>query len=366
MASGEARSVGRFAFLASDARDVGSRIAASVAGALFRAPLPVAPRAAAAKPVDRESFAVTMQGWHALLVRDDPFGAKELFLRAIDRDVNNARAWAGLSSVWSALTVTWGEQWDVGAARAEAAANRAIALDSTDGTPWANLANIRAMKSRRVADAEPWFEKAVSLDPGNPEVFMIRAALYRHAWEWSKARDALRIARQLDPLSPFLVERAAILGLCTDRPQESLDLYRAEIALDPNIPTAHRGAARALARLGRWNDALAELRLSTRESTPSDSTGDARTAYWALARQIGRADLKRLEDRARAGWVSPLQIAVNEVAAGNVDRGMSILERETHSGDPGLYRLSCLGQMDAVRETPRFRALLAALPAWER
>jgi hypothetical protein len=45
---------------------------------------------------------------------------------------------------------------------------------------------------------------------------------------------------------------------------------------------------------------------------------------------------------------------------------MSILERETHSGDPGLYRLSCLGQMDAVRETPRFRALLAALPAWER
>jgi hypothetical protein len=113
---------------------------------------------------------------------------------------------------------------------------------------------------------------------------------------------------------------------------------------------------------------VAELRLAYPSRQSNDAPDSASVAgeadYWALAERAGRAELTRLETRARKGWVAPVQLAVTHVAAGDLDDGLSRLEKEINSGDPGLYRLRCQPQVDRVRGTPRFNAILAALPKW--
>jgi DNA-binding SARP family transcriptional activator/TolB-like protein len=359
---------GRYEFVVPEARDVGSRLAANIAGKLFRAPFPYAPHAKMNGSESSESFRLAMRGWHQLLNQGDAVAAETLFLAATSLDASNARAWAGLSSVYSSAAVTWREEWAVAADNAEAAGQRALALDSLEGTAWANLGGLRGLKSHRVSSAESLFARAIALDPRNPELFLIEASLYRHAWQWDKTRDALRIAHELEPLSAAAVERQTVLELCADRPKEALVLARAAVALDPTLASAHRGAARAFARLGQWNDAVAELRLAYPSRQSNDAPDSASVAgeadYWALAERAGRAELTRLETRARKGWVAPVQLAVTHVAAGDLDDGLSRLEKEINSGDPGLYRLRCQPQVDRVRGTPRFNAILAALPKW--
>src|SRR5205814_1232905 len=145
-----------------------------------RVALPQVPQPSA-HPIDPESYRLMLDGWHQLLTVGNIVAAKQLFLDATERDQLNARAWAGVSSAWSAQAIQDVIPFDEGFARAEAAATRAIALDSLQGTAWANLAIMRALKYRSVADGIAMMKKAVEADPSNPEVFLVKSSMYRHA-----------------------------------------------------------------------------------------------------------------------------------------------------------------------------------------
>jgi len=356
----------RYAFFVADARDVSSRLAAAVAGKLFRAALPQAPHADPRRLVNSESFRLAIDGWYRKLNTNDA-AAESLFRAAIDLDRTNARAWAGLSSVYSVAALTSNEEWNSAAKQAEEAGWRAMELDSLEGTPLANIAILRALKSRRLSDAESLFARAIALDPANPELYVIKATVYRHAWQWDKARDALRFARELDPFAPGLIDRAATLELCAGRPREALVLNRAALALDAASSDRHRQAARIFARLGQWDDALAELRLAD-PTQPAElsSDGSAEAAYWKSIERVGRTELARREKQAREGWLPPVMLGISRIYAGDLDGGMSLLENGVGSGTPSLYRLPCLPQVDRVRGTPRFKAILAAIPKWQQ
>jgi len=359
------RPLDRYTFLVADARDVSSRLAAAVAGKLFRAALPQAPHADPRHLVNSESFRLAIAGWYRKLNTSDA-AAESLFRAAIDLDRTNARAWAGLSSVYSVAALTSNEEWNSAAKQAEEAGWRAMELDSLEGTPLANIAILRALKTHRLSDADSLLARAIALDPANPELYVIKATVYRHAWQWDKSRDALRFARELDPLAPGLVDRAAVLELCAGRPREALVLNRAALALDATSADRHRQAARIFARLEQWDDALAELRLADPNQPPERSgDGSAQTAYWNYTERIGRAELARRERRVREGWVPPVMLGISRIYAGDLDIGMSLLENGVGSGIPSLYRLPCLPQVDRVRGTPRFKAILAAIPKWQ-
>lgn len=345
---GTARSAGTFRFTAGEVGDLQSRLAAAVAGAVFRRPIPMEPRAPV-RPVDPESYRLTLQGWHQLLTVGDGVTAARLFTEATRLDPTNARAWAGVSSAWASMAVSWRLPFDEGYELAEVAARRAVALDSLQGTAWANMAILHGLRNRSLTEAENLLARAVAAEPGNPEIFLVRSALYRHAWQWDAARDAIRIARQLDPLNARYVQREAVVALCAGRPAEAEALYRTALQLDPSGREFGEGLARALARQGRWDEALAEL------GAP-DRRGEA--AYWALQAELARRPLEALVEESRRQWVSRARLATFYIAAGDVERGLDLLEAEARVGDVGLLRMPCHPNVDRVRSHPRFIALL--------
>jgi len=369
VATGRATDIGRHAFVVDSTQDAASRVVAAIAGTLFRSAMPELPRGRLGL-VDPESYRLTLAGWHAQLSIGGVKTAKALFVEATKRDANNSRAWAGLSSAWASLAMTNEVPFAEGAQWAEAAAQRSLALDSLEGSAWLNLAVVRGIRAHSLRVADQLLDKAIAVDPGNAEIYQIKSALYRVAGRLSEARDFARMAHQMDLIRSQLYDREAILGLCGNDPAESLRLYRLQIDLDAQEVPPHRGAARALARLGHWDEAITELRIAQSlaargSSIAVDSTATGERGYWSLIHADGKRRLATELKRGGTGWVSATRMAGLRVAAGEFDAGLDALERDVRAGEFAPNKAVCMPDFDEVRASPRFRQIIAKLPAWE-
>jgi len=377
IASGKRSDVGRYAFLVDQLRDVSSRVSAAIAGVMFHKPLPEMPRGRSDR-VDPESVRLTMYAWDTWFGIGGGGGgeprpqrkekAKQAFLEAIARDPTNARAWAGLSSIWSSSGTALQVPFEEADEQARAAANKALFLDSLEGSAWLTLAMSKALRTRSVHAAEPYFARANAVDPGNAEIPGVKGAMYRLAWAWDEAVDADRIASRLEPMNFAHISHEADVEMCRNHPREALELYR---TLERLLKSAgpHVGAARALARLEKWDEALAELEIALPAKTAADSAlrdtlAKGEKGYW----QLSRADAKRRLDASLARvqkheWVSPVLMAGDRAASGDVDGGLDELAKLAARGEFNLYNVPC--GWDEARSSPRFWQILESLPKWD-
>jgi DNA-binding SARP family transcriptional activator/TolB-like protein len=349
-------------FALSDVRRVESDLTAAVWGALFRVAMPTVPRPPD-HPIDPESYRLTLQGWHDFLTLRQVETAKERFLKATELDRTNARAFAGLSSAIAAQTVTEQIPFDIGYDHASAAAARAIALDSLQGTAWANLGGLQALRTGNLAAGVAMIQTAKRVEPSNPEVFLISAALYRHAHLWDKALDDMRVARELDPLTPLYVTTMAGYELCADRPEAAISELESELQVVPSNVPMLKTLVVALARVGRYDDAIAAWRKQAAEERDTmvavllDSARGAK-GYWSVRHAEGRRRLLGLEQERRHGPTSPIWIMQARFAAGDADGGFALLDSLARLKTSALYKLPCFPDLEEVRATPRYAAAI--------
>ncbi|MEO8139993.1 MAG: BTAD domain-containing putative transcriptional regulator [Gemmatimonadota bacterium] len=364
--TGHVRDVTRQRFTVTSLVSGESLIVAAIAGALFRAPIPAMPRAPAA-PIDAESYRLTLAGWHALN-HGDRIAAQRDFQDATARDPTNARAWAGLTSCLTVAALYSGARpTEEAYLLAEAAANRALALDSLQGTAWANLGMLRALNERKLDVGVALIQRGIHAEPANAELYLILSMLYRESWDWDKSLDAIRVARQLDPLSTNYAGKEASIALCTNRPEEGLRLLRSAVALDPTDVFSWAAMAVALARLGRFDEALEAMRQSPerRDSTVMSALAVARgeQGYWQVQELEGKQVLADSLTGETADASSRFWMGLDFLAAGEVDRGLTILEQEQRKGNPILVRLPCRSEVERWRTLPRYQALLVKVEA---
>jgi tetratricopeptide (TPR) repeat protein len=267
-----------------------------------------------------------------------------------------------LSSTWSALTTQEAVRFEEGYDRTEAAALHALDLDSLQGTALANLAFVRAQRSRSLSVGMELIDRAVAVDPSNAEVFLVKSALYRHAGLWDQAIDAIRVGHQLDPLAPYYLEREATIELCAGRPATALKLAESELTMIPNDAAAQNARVRSLVWLGRYDEAIAAWRqqaLSNSNAALAEQLAGARgsAGYWAATHLVGQQRLSVLERKGKRGWVSPRVIMRAQFAAGDTTAAFDALTRAASEREPSLFRMACNPDFDEVRETPHFVAL---------
>jgi tetratricopeptide (TPR) repeat protein len=296
--------------------------------------------------------------------------ARELFQKAVELDPNNARAWSGLSSAWSSQTTAAAVPYAQGYEQAESAARHALVLDTMDGTAWVNLGFLRGIQYRSLSTGLTLIQKGVERDPGNAEVFLVEASLYRSAWRWDDAKKAMRFAEQLDPITPFYLRQEAINDACAGDFDAARQLFETGITRVASDTSMHNGRARALAALGRFDEAIAAWKESATVSGDvllADKLSHARgrAGYWEVRHLDGQQRLQQLKQPGRA-WTSPRAIMQAEFAAGDFDAAYRDLETlAAPDAENPLYRLPCISDFDEVRSTPRFVAIqkrVGALP----
>src|SRR5438046_9305105 len=185
---------------------------------------------------------------------------------------------------------------------AEAAARRALQIDSTLGLAHSRVAEATASVHRRWAAAEPLFRRALELDPNSPEPHQRFGVYLRTLGHFDEAEAEMRRAVELDPLTRHFSYQLGRVLACAGRPADAAVQFAKQLALDSIYPPAHYELAKALASLWDSDAALNELAMGARQWGRTAFgrllRGSRGSAGYTAARLLGATrSLERLRTR---------------------------------------------------------------------
>jgi serine/threonine-protein kinase len=210
-----------------------------------------------ARSIDPATYEAYLKGMHHLNkgTPEDIAQGLAYLHEATDENPADAMAWAGLALGYSAVghgPLPTPEVW----ARARAAAERAVRLDSTLAEAWSALADVRFYGDYDWVGAEEAFRRANEL---NPSIAMNH---FHYAWllltldRYEEAVAEHELAKELDPFTPF---QSALLGWCYlygGETEKAEVQARRTLELNPDGPWGLFVLGRALQMEGRHEEAI--------------------------------------------------------------------------------------------------------------
>ena len=289
--------------------------------------------------------------------------ARGLFAQAVELDPVYAAAYAGLGYSYVALAYYWVMPSREAFPLAEAAARRALQIDSTNGFAQALVAEATASFHRRWAAAEPMFRRALELAPNDPEPHQMFGVYLRTLGRFDEAEAEMRRAIELDPLTRHFSYQLGRVLACAGRPADAAVQFAKQLALDSIYPPAHYELAKALASQGDYDAALNELATGARQWGDTAFgrliRGSRGSAGYAAARVLGATrSLERLRTRAKRGFVPPAAFAREYIQLGRREEALASLRRAFGEGDVNLAAaVSCEPEYAPLRADPRYQDL---------
>jgi non-specific serine/threonine protein kinase len=220
------------------------------------------------------------------------------------------------------------------------------------------LGNLKYERGQ-LLDALRHFRRAIELEPNDTDSLVMMAFTLVGAGQDDEAQALAPRLVQSDPLSAATWMAAGGPLWFVGRAAEGLPIMKRGLEIDPNSFIAHWCTGYACAVAGRIDDAkghAAELRRLF-DGGP-------------YTRQL-LALIDGLEGRHEAAreWLAPINIAILDphqqfhlaesfLVAGDLERGLELLERSNFGFHPYVYMAHHCRFLDPVRHTPRFQALL--------
>ncbi len=312
---------------------------------------------------DLEAYSLWLKG-RCLGVRYTPeaiAGARACFEAAIARDPRFPAPYVAIAELlfeaaqYLLLPATE-------ARRAKQAVLKALSLDDRLGEAHALLGTLESVLEYDWACAERAFERALELLPGSSTV------LARHAWYFlvpklrtAEAVETLRHAVALDPLSPLM---HLYLGLTLTVAREydsAVQECRAAVELAPALWWPHWMLCTALLFQGEAEEAIAQGRLAAGIYGAPGVVAGMCAVYGLLGRTgEARQCFAQVRDIAATTPIPPLGMAWAYLGIGD-ERVFEWLEKAIDARDPAVTHMPSMPIYDAIRDDPRFRALLAKM-----
>jgi tetratricopeptide (TPR) repeat protein len=284
-----------------------------------------------------------------------------LFEEAIAADPLSAEAYSGLAAahmergIWG--TVSPRET----AARARAAARRALDLDGSLAEAHQVLGSISQIYDWDWATAEREIRRAIELEGGDASHHQSYAGLLQVLGRLPEAIAEIERARDLDPLSPTIASSRGRIHYRARQYDTAIGAYKEALELDPSLLPTYGRLADVYLALGRHDDALAMLENGRRTGgdTPRQSEGFAVVLAATGRRAEATEILARFKDRAARGDEQvAYRIALIETALGHNDEAIAWLERAYAERSAALFLVNVELKFDPLRADPRFQALL--------
>ena len=294
------------------------------------------------------------------LTQEELRTAITLFERAIALDSRYALAHVGVAQAYRRLPVACDLPPEENFRHAEAAAQRALALDATQGEAHTVLGFVRFFYDWRWAEAEREFLRAIEIDPDSAESHFGYAHLLSNIGHHEHAIAEIRRARELDPLSLIANTLEASFLALADRDDEALARLQRVFDIDSGFWVARLVAGTIHMKWRRGTQALADFRAAVEHS------GRAPHAVSFLAcaeaavgdREGANATLFELETMALRRHVPPSNFAAVHCALGETGLALDWLERAHQARDLRLTFLRVDWRWQALRGQPRLIRLL--------
>ena len=284
----------------------------------------------------------------------------EFFSQAIARDEKYAMAYSALAESF-VLQSLWGSTSSRESnSKARDAAEKAMVLDVTLAEPHVALALIKEQYDWDWIGAEREFQQALKLNPNYATAHQWYGEFLVFMGRTNEAINALRRAKELDPLSPIINTQVGYPYYCARRYDEAIVEFKKALELEPNFAPALNYLARSYQAKGMDDEAMSTFHKAVEHSGGSPVM-KARLG-WAYAKIGKTAEAKRvlreLEAEAKTRYVAPCLIAALYVALGDKEQAFVLLEKAFQERDVLLMTLNIESHLDPLRSDRRFQELV--------
>ena len=284
------------------------------------------------------------------------------FQEAIDLDPNYALAYSGLADTFNILGYYNTQRPHDAFPRGKAAAARALALDDSLSEAHASMGYVQVFYDYDWAGAQKSFARAMELNPKYATAPQWNAWYLFAMGRFDEALASMQRAQELDPLSLIINDHLGYALLLVGKPEEALAQLLRTKELDPSFPWVYWRLGSVYLALGRLAESIEAYHTVVRMTDGGVGLGYEAVALARAGRmEETRAVLARLEQQRESRYVSPLEFALVYGALGRIDDALTSLERAYEERVSDFARVRLLHWPDAVREHPRFIALLKKL-----
>jgi len=310
-------------------------------------------------PVNPKAFDAYLQGYYFFernTDKDTDMAAK-YYERAVQLDPSYALAWVGLSRVRNWQANTGVIPVEDGRRLAREAVERALAQNPNLAEAHTQMGRIKQQVDFDWAGAGASFQRAVALDPGNPEVVRTAAGSAAMLGRFDKVLQLGRQAVDLDPLNADSWESLAETEFFMGQLDQAAADCKKALELNPDVVAAHMVLSQIYVMLGRPHDALPEIELVRYDANRASLYA---IAYHALGRKKeSDAGLSELVTKYYAGGA--YQIAEVYAFRNQPDEAFEWLDRAYTQRDGGLAETKVDPLLKSLHNDPRYAAFLKRL-----
>ena len=280
--------------------------------------------------------------------------AKSLFEQAIAKDPKYAAPWAGIARVWMYLADDWLPPREA-YPHAKEAAQRALALDSTNAGAHVKLGQIYEWFDWDFPKAEREFRTALREEPRNSDALRHLGNMLLRRGEKDSALAVYRKSFQMDPINEDASVGLALPFLRLNQLDSAEAILRVAHIVSTSVLAASLDAQLRLQQ-HRWADALTIL------EKPSARDMRARSLRIVAEARLGRTEnararLTALEDERKRRYVAADYIAQGYAALGDVDAAFKWMNVAFDERSGLLYDMPAMMPWDPIRRDPRWAAL---------
>ena len=290
-----------------------------------------------ARATDPEAYALYLQGVQLGRQKTaEAFKQSDVLLRKVLAiDPRYAPAWDGLARNATnemAQGLLTGKE---GFAQTREAATRALTIDPDYAPAHARLGSIARLADNDLAGAAQHFERALALDPADPDVLRNSATLLVSLGRLDEAMALNGALVRRDPVNVSVLTNLGVYQRYAARFDAAIASQRTVLSLAPGRGGAHAELGNALLLKGDAQGALAEIEQETSEVWKMLGLP---MAYHALGRRAeSEAALATLIAKYEKDW--PCNIAWVYAFRGEADKAFAWLDKAVEYGDSGLSEI---------------------------
>jgi TolB-like protein/Tfp pilus assembly protein PilF/predicted Ser/Thr protein kinase len=304
-----------------------------------------------------EAYQLYLRGRYQIDRFTDPSfeKARQYFQEAVEKDPNYAAAYAGLADAYVMLGYFQDMPAKEAYAKADAAADRALALDSMLAEAHIAAGFVRWVNPD-FATTERELRRGIELNPNLAIAHDRYHDFLKSLGKFKEAQEELNRAHALDPLTLRIGE--ADIWVFQGDYDRAMTHYKEILEMDPNYASAHGGLASIYAHKGMYDQEMAEAETALRLNGQAEIATALRTAY--TERGVKGMLLKSIElgsNPANKGSYWPAGVAADYARLGDKDKAFVWLERAWNERT-GWAFLKVQPEWDSLRSDPRFADLL--------
>jgi tRNA A-37 threonylcarbamoyl transferase component Bud32/Tfp pilus assembly protein PilF len=339
-------------------------LAAGVAALLLAAGAVTVYQWKAVKPhtPDPQAYALYLQGRRDLQEFTE-HGFKQSvvdFKNALKRDPEYAAAYAGLADAYSYLAGFEMERPKDVMPLAESNAAKALEKDPQTAEAYTSLGIVALAYYWDLPLAEQRFQRALKLNPRDAFTQHFLGHYYEFVGRWPEALRQMRLALDMDKLSPMYGDDLAFDLFVNRRNEDAAQQIRETVGLAPQDPYARALLAMSLEASGKPTEALEAAQQAAKLPGMFASAGYLGGVFCRLRRpDLAQDILIQLEAAEKAGnYVAPLEFAMVHFALGDKVKGMARMKESVNDRSYNIGFNIADPAFDLVREDPEFGALM--------